>query len=156
PQGARCLTSPPTPSPLRRLRGTSSPKRGAERTRRRPARERGGPPEWVGGRRILGISYIADLTARKDLPLSLSALLAARRGGRGVRPGPTSLGTLFCQTATIERHSGSNELKDLGHALPFATSTGQTAELGLLVVLWGLSIALVYWDLRRRFLPRAE
>jgi hypothetical protein len=35
-------------------------------------------------------------------------------------------------------------------------SSGLIAELGLLVVLWGLSIAAVYWDLKRRFLPRGE
>jgi hypothetical protein len=33
-------------------------------------------------------------------------------------------------------------------------SSGQIAQLGLLVVLWGVSTAAVYWDLKRRFLPR--
>jgi hypothetical protein len=35
-------------------------------------------------------------------------------------------------------------------------SSGQIAELGLLVVLWGLSIGAVNWDLKRQFLPRSQ
>lgn len=38
----------------------------------------------------------------------------------------------------------------------FSGSSGQIAEFGLLVVLWGLSIGAVYWDLKRRFLPRGQ
>src|SRR5258706_15624260 len=35
-------------------------------------------------------------------------------------------------------------------------SSGQIAELGFLVILWGVSIAAVYWDLKRRLLTRSQ
>jgi hypothetical protein len=35
-------------------------------------------------------------------------------------------------------------------------SSSLIAEIGLLVVLWGLSIGAVYWDLKRQSLPRGE
>jgi hypothetical protein len=40
--------------------------------------------------------------------------------------------------------------------LALAASSGQIVKYGLLVVVWGLSIAAVYWDLKRQWLPRAE
>jgi Inner membrane component of T3SS, cytoplasmic domain len=40
--------------------------------------------------------------------------------------------------------------------LALAASSGQIVKYSLLVVLWGLSVAAAYWDLKRQFLPRAE
>ena len=37
-----------------------------------------------------------------------------------------------------------------------SASSGQIVQYSLLLVLWGLSIALAYWDLKRQMLPRAE
>ena len=40
--------------------------------------------------------------------------------------------------------------------LAVAASSGQIVKVGLLVVLWGLSIAAAYWDLKRHVSPPAE
>jgi hypothetical protein len=40
--------------------------------------------------------------------------------------------------------------------LVLSRSSNPVAELGLLVVLWVVSVAVVYWDLRRRWLTRSQ
>ena len=37
-----------------------------------------------------------------------------------------------------------------------SASSGQIIQYSLLVLLWGLSIAFAYWDLKRQLLPQTE